>query len=184
MANPPWVLDFTILTITDVPYEVIGKFLDCYCCNCLGERRWEGRPRSQFRKSITSVCHWYNDCFYTRALSTRCFLSSAIDGKIKQRVCIKFCVKLGKSAKETFEMLHEACREHSLTWTAILQWYSRLKAGWVSAEDDETFRAIKHQQNAKKNMKKFENSSTKTVAEKSMSSQTSLGSVIEFARRS
>jgi hypothetical protein len=24
----------------------IGKFLDCYCCNWLGERRWESRPRS------------------------------------------------------------------------------------------------------------------------------------------
>jgi hypothetical protein len=35
-----------------------------------------------------------------------------------------------------------------------------------------------------KMLKKFENSSTKTVAEKSMSSQTPLGSVMEFARRS
>jgi hypothetical protein len=60
-----------------------------------------------------------------------------MDGKIKQRVCIKFCVKLGKSANETFEMLHEAFGEHSLSWTAVLVWYSRLKAGRVSAEDDE-----------------------------------------------
>jgi hypothetical protein len=29
----------------------IGKFLDCYCCNCLSER-WDGRPRSHFRKPI------------------------------------------------------------------------------------------------------------------------------------
>jgi hypothetical protein len=31
-----------------------------------------------------------------------------MDGKIEHRVCIKFCVKLGKSATETLEMLREA----------------------------------------------------------------------------
>jgi hypothetical protein len=35
-----------------------------------------------------------------------------------------------------------------------------------------------------KMLKKFENPSTKTVAEQSMSSQTPLGSGMEFARRS
>jgi hypothetical protein len=30
-----------------------------------------------------------------------------MDGKIGQTVCIKFCVKLGKSAPETPEMLRE-----------------------------------------------------------------------------
>jgi hypothetical protein len=51
----------------------IGKFPDCYCCNCLGERRWEGRPRSHFRKPIASVFHvtprcehtlFLHDCFF------------------------------------------------------------------------------------------------------------------------
>jgi hypothetical protein len=32
--------------------------------------------------------------------------------KIKQRVYIKFCMKLDKSATETLEMLHEAFGEH------------------------------------------------------------------------
>jgi hypothetical protein len=31
-----------------------------------------------------------------------------MDGKIEQYVCIKFCMKLGKSATETVEMLREA----------------------------------------------------------------------------
>jgi hypothetical protein len=35
-----------------------------------------------------------------------------------------------------------------------------------------------------KMLKKYENSSTKTIIEQSMSSQTPLGSVMEFARRS
>jgi hypothetical protein len=52
----------------------IGKFPDCYCCNCLGERRWEGRQRSHFRKPIASVCchmtpgcehpFFLNECFF------------------------------------------------------------------------------------------------------------------------
>jgi hypothetical protein len=37
-----------------------------------------------------------------------------MDGKFEQRVCIKFCVKLGKSATETLEILREAFGEHSL----------------------------------------------------------------------
>jgi hypothetical protein len=51
-----------------------------------------------------------------------------MDGKIEQHVCIKFCVKLGKSAIETLEMLHEAFGEHSLSWTAVFEWHSCFKA--------------------------------------------------------
>ena len=29
----------------------------------------------------------------------------------KQRVCVKFCFKLGKTFTETFQMLQQACRE-------------------------------------------------------------------------
>jgi hypothetical protein len=39
-----------------------------------------------------------------------------MDGKIKQHVCIKFCVNLSESATDTLEMLHEAFGEHSLSW--------------------------------------------------------------------
>jgi hypothetical protein len=60
-----------------------------------------------------------------------------MDGNIEQHVCIKFCVKLSKSATETHEMLHEAIREHSLSWTAVSEWHSHFKAGRVSVEDEE-----------------------------------------------
>jgi hypothetical protein len=60
-----------------------------------------------------------------------------MDGKIEQRVCIKFCVKLGKSATETLEMLHETFGEHCLSRTAVFKWRSRFKAGRVSVEDGE-----------------------------------------------
>jgi hypothetical protein len=44
-----------------------------------------------------------------------------MDGKIEQRVCIKFCVKLGKSATETLEMLRETFGENSLSRIAVLE---------------------------------------------------------------
>jgi hypothetical protein len=61
-------------------------------------------------------------------------------GKIKQCVCNKFCVKLGKSATETLQMLHEPFGEHSLSRTAVFVWHSRFKACGVSVEDDECSR--------------------------------------------
>jgi hypothetical protein len=60
-----------------------------------------------------------------------------MDGKIEQRVCIKFCVKLCKSATNTLQMLQEAFGEYSLSRTAVFEWHSRFKAGQVSLEDDE-----------------------------------------------
>jgi hypothetical protein len=52
-----------------------------------------------------------------------------MDGKIEQHVCIRFCVKHGKSTTETHEMLCEAFGEHSLSWTVVFEWHSRFKAG-------------------------------------------------------
>jgi hypothetical protein len=52
-----------------------------------------------------------------------------MDGKIEQRVCLKFCVKFGKSATKTLEMLREAFGEHSLSWTVVLEWHSCFMAG-------------------------------------------------------
>jgi hypothetical protein len=44
-----------------------------------------------------------------------------MDGKIKQHVCIKFRMKLRKSATETLEMLHEAFGEHSLSREIVFE---------------------------------------------------------------
>jgi hypothetical protein len=58
-------------------WGAIGKFPDSYCCNCLGERRWEGRPRSHFRKpiaSVASVCHMTPLCEHALFLH-KCFFN-------------------------------------------------------------------------------------------------------------
>jgi hypothetical protein len=107
----------------------------------------------------------------------------AMDGKIKQRVCIKFCVKLGKSTAKTLEMLHEAFGEHSLSRRAVFERHSHFKAGQVSVEDDE-HSGRPSSSKMTENAKKFENLSTKTVAGQSMSLRTPLGSAMELTRRS
>jgi hypothetical protein len=59
-----------------------------------------------------------------------------MDGKIKQRVCIKFCMKLSKSATETLEILGEAFGEHSLSRTAVFERHSHFRASRVLIEGD------------------------------------------------
>jgi hypothetical protein len=68
--------------------------------------------------------HW----FHTSAFSTLFFVLSAMDGKMEQRVCIKFYLKLGKSATEILETPCEAFGEHYLSRTAVFEWYSHFKA--------------------------------------------------------
>jgi hypothetical protein len=65
-----------------------------------------------------------------------------MDGKIEQRVCIKFSVKLGKSAKESLKMLREDFGEHSLSRAAVFEWHSRFKTGRVSVKDERSGRPI------------------------------------------
>jgi hypothetical protein len=45
----------------------------------------------------------------------------------EQRVCNKFCQKLGKTATETYEMLQQAFGETALSRSKTFEWYSRFK---------------------------------------------------------
>jgi hypothetical protein len=60
-----------------------------------------------------------------------------MDGKIKQHLCIQFCVKLCKSSIETLEMLREDLGGQSLRRTAFFEWPSCFMADRVSAQDNE-----------------------------------------------
>jgi len=53
----------------------------------------------------------------------------------EQRVCVKFCFLLGKSAAETVLMLQEAFKKEALSRTQVYEWYSRFKGGEMSCED-------------------------------------------------
>jgi [histone H3]-lysine36 N-dimethyltransferase SETMAR len=54
----------------------------------------------------------------------------------EQRVCVKFCFKLGKTFTETFQMLQQAYGEDCLSRTQCYEWYQRFKSGRTSIEDD------------------------------------------------
>jgi transposase len=57
--------------------------------------------------------------------------------KLEQRANIKFCVKLGKSGAETFEMIRRAYRNEAINRARCLEWHAPFKRGRTSLEDDE-----------------------------------------------
>jgi hypothetical protein len=54
-----------------------------------------------------------------------------------QRVCIKFCANLGKSAAEVLTMMQQAFGDQMFSRTQVFQWHARFKAGRKSVDDDE-----------------------------------------------
>jgi transposase len=54
----------------------------------------------------------------------------------EQRNWVKFCVKIGKSVTETFEMLKIAFGEKAMCRTQMYEWWKRLKEGSTSVDDD------------------------------------------------
>jgi AraC-like DNA-binding protein len=54
----------------------------------------------------------------------------------EQRVCIKFCQKLGKTVTETYEMLQQAFEETAFSRSKTLERCSRFENGRKSIDDD------------------------------------------------
>jgi hypothetical protein len=55
----------------------------------------------------------------------------------EQRICIKFCFKLGNMAAETHKMLKEAFADNALGLNQTYEWFRHLKNGRMSVDDDE-----------------------------------------------
>jgi len=53
----------------------------------------------------------------------------------EQRICIKFCFKLNKTAAETHRMLKEAFGDQALSHARTFEWFKHFKDGWESVED-------------------------------------------------
>ena len=53
----------------------------------------------------------------------------------KQRICLRFCFCLGKTAIEAHEMLQKAFKEEALNHTQVFEWFALFKQGEMSAED-------------------------------------------------
>ena len=61
-----------------------------------------------------------------------------MDVKMEQRANIKFCVKLGKSGAETFDMLQHVYGNEAMCRATCFEWHARFKRGRTSLEDDES----------------------------------------------
>ncbi|PNF43206.1 hypothetical protein B7P43_G15662 [Cryptotermes secundus] len=56
--------------------------------------------------------------------------------QLEQQVNIKFCVKLGKTATETLQLLHDADSNEALFRARVFEWHRQFVSGRVSMEDD------------------------------------------------
>ncbi|XP_060846008.1 protein GVQW3-like [Rhopalosiphum padi] len=59
-----------------------------------------------------------------------------MDNISEQRACIKFCFKIGKNAKECFELIKLAFGDIALSRCVTFDWFKRFKEGRISIEDD------------------------------------------------
>ena len=56
---------------------------------------------------------------------------------VEQCVNVKFCVKLGKSATETYDLLKEVYGDKCLSRTRVFEWFKRFKGGREEIRDDQ-----------------------------------------------
>ena len=75
----------------------------------------------------TSVCH--HVCLH--------FCDFSMDVKLEQTANIQFCVKLGNSRAETFEMIRRAYGNEAMSRARCFEWHARFKRSRTSLEDDE-----------------------------------------------
>jgi len=57
--------------------------------------------------------------------------------EVEQRVCIKFCVRLGKTASETFEMLKQAFGDSCMSRSRTFEWFGLFKNSRTSTANDD-----------------------------------------------
>ncbi|GFW62992.1 hypothetical protein TNCV_4453401 [Trichonephila clavipes] len=53
-----------------------------------------------------------------------------------QRICIKFCFKLGKTGTETYEMMKTAFGEEAMSRARVFEWFRPFKEGRQSVNSD------------------------------------------------
>jgi len=56
---------------------------------------------------------------------------------VEQHVNVKFCVKLGKSATETYDSLNKVYGDECLSHTLVFEWFKRFKEGREEIGEDQ-----------------------------------------------
>ena len=78
---------------------------------------------------LAIVGHGSNMCVYVIAIFTMC-------ESTEQRICIKFCFKIGKTITETYQLLQQAYSEDAMGRTQVFDWFRRFKECRTSVESD------------------------------------------------
>ena len=64
-------------------------------------------------------------------------MQSGHEDTLEDRYAIKFCLKLGKNATETFGMLQTAFGASCMNRASVFEWHKRLEEGRESVREDE-----------------------------------------------
>ena len=64
-------------------------------------------------------------------------MQSGCEDTLKEGYVIKLCLKLGKSATETYGMFQTAFRPSCMNRVSVFEWHKRFKVGRESVRDDE-----------------------------------------------
>jgi len=65
---------------------------------------------------LAAVGRGSNTCVCVIAIFTVC-------GSTEQRICIKFCFKIGKTATETYQLLQQAYGEDAMGRKQVFEWF-------------------------------------------------------------
>jgi len=112
---------------------VVVPWVGCVCNQswhlrtCLSNS-WHKLQVAAFAQ-LTVVGCGSNTCFYVIAIFTMC-------ESTEQSICIKFCFKIRKTAKETYQLLLQAYGEDAVGCTRVSDWFRRFKEGRTSVESD------------------------------------------------
>ncbi|XP_033222854.1 protein GVQW3-like [Belonocnema kinseyi] len=60
-----------------------------------------------------------------------------MEGSIEQRYAIKFCVRLGKNATETYSMLREAFKDDCISRSQLGRWHKDFSEGRTEVADEQ-----------------------------------------------
>ena len=110
---------------------MVAHWVGCVCnqswhfCTCLSNS-WHKLQVAAFVQ-VAVVGRGSNTCVYVIAIFVMCESN-------KWRICIKFCFKIGKTAREIYQLLQQAYGECAVGRTQVFDWFFRFKEGRTSVE--------------------------------------------------
>jgi len=82
----------------------------------------------------------WNYAWEVYAVASAISPSSKNDRFKTHHMCIKFCLKLGKTGRETFRLLKWTFKEGMMSWTEVFDWFSKFKCGVTCVKYSECLR--------------------------------------------